>query len=194
MKKVWKIKIITWLMIAVMVGMFTAPSAVKAEENAVTKIYYQNTEEWSSVYVWAWTMKYTDQLVANPWPGDAATDLGNGWFSYELQPGEAFAVLFNNGDSAGIKQTADCPDLQAGKTYWITAGKGSVENDTGIGGGSNIVVHEEAQAGWPEGPEAVPASADAGNSIVTKIIPLLAAGAVIIIAAFILLRKKKKVS
>ena len=63
-------------------------------------------------------MEYTDQMTASAWPGDEMSDLGNGWMLYEVEASEDYAVLFNNGDAV---QTADCPELTAGKTYWFAA-------------------------------------------------------------------------
>ena len=115
------------------------------------KIYFQNSQAWEKVYAWAWTMKYNDQLVANPWPGDEMCDVGNGWMMYEIDAPEEYAILFNDG--AG-NQTADATALVPGASYWMTLSQGEEQNDTGIGGGTNVITYTEPQAGFPEGPEA----------------------------------------
>lgn len=120
-----------------------------------TKIYFNNSAKWDKVSYWAWTMKYTDQISANPWPGDSMEDLGNGWFMYELQVAEDFAILFNNGEANGTVQTADSSGLVPGATYWFTVSDESVANDSGMGGGAMLEVSTEPKAGWPEGPAAV---------------------------------------
>lgn len=156
----------------------TAAATVEKAAGVTSKLYYKNSDTWSKAYIWAWTMEYTDQMTASAWPGDEMSDLGNGWMLYEVEASEDYAVLFNDGDAV---QTADCPELKAGKAYWFAAGEGTVENDTGIGGGSAVVVYEEAQAGWPEGPalSAAPVKDEKDN----KIIWYAAIGAVVVIAA-----------
>jgi hypothetical protein len=124
------------------------------QEVQKTKIYFNNTIDWEKVSYWAWTMKYTDQISINPWPGDNMEDLGNDWFIYELQVAEDFAILFNNGEANGTVQTADSSGLVPGKTYWFTVSDESTANASGMGGGALLEVSTEPKAGWPEGPKA----------------------------------------
>lgn len=166
-----------------------------------TKIYYRNDLDWDPVYVWAWTMSYSDQLTQDIWPGDKleaydGTCEGN-WMVYEFEPGESFGILFDNGDSGDGNQTGDASDLEPGHTYWIVAGDSSSANKTGIGGGYELEVSTEALAGYPEGPAADTESdaseeTDSSNTVVWVIVGVVAVAVVAAGAAVIVLKKKKK--
>lgn len=151
-KKITGLRILAVAMVAVLMAVGMAGSILAADTGdsaaGTTKIYYQNENNWSTVNIWAWTIKDNVNLAKNAWPGDKMTDLGNGWFSFELPANETFGVLFND----GTNQTANCMELEAGKTYWITNSATSQKNDSGLGGGNAITAVTQAQAGWPEGP------------------------------------------
>ena len=138
--------------------------AAPVSETLASKVYFKNSEGWSKVSIWAWTMKYTDQINLSPWPGDEMEDLGGGWFSYEIKTGEDYALLFNNGEVSGTQQTADSVGLKAGTDYWFVIGEGSEANESGLGGGAVMEVYTESQAGWPEGPEAEAEPGEEGGS------------------------------
>lgn len=73
------------------------PVAAFAEGETVT-VYYYNATNWGSVKVYFW-----GSASNNPgWPGYDMTDLGNGYWSYEI-PADIIgkeAVIFNNGSGS----------------------------------------------------------------------------------------------
>lgn len=169
-------------------------TSTSSEAGNVVKIYYNTADGWEAVNIWAWTIETTIDLAKNPWPGDAMTDEGNGWFSAEITADEKIGVLFT--DNAG-GQTSDCKDLEPGKTYWITNGSEDLLNDSGMGGGVSLTAATEPQAGWPEGPaaEATTTTAETAektdsNNVMLYVIIAVAAVAVIIVV--VVLTKKKK--
>lgn len=133
-----------------------------------TKIYFNNASNWDKVSYWAWTMKYTDQINTDPWPGDSMEDIGDNWFMYEMQASEDFAILFNNGEANGTVQTADSTGLVPGKTYWFTLSEESAENASGMGGGALLEVSTEPKPGWPEGPKEVEVTETPATDDVTE--------------------------
>ena len=76
------------------------PMAVFAADT--TTVYYYNASNWSTVSVYWW-----GSAGSNPgWPGNTMTDLGNGYWSYEI-PSDLVGkegVIFNNANGA---QTAN---------------------------------------------------------------------------------------
>lgn len=174
-------------------------TATSSDAGNVVKIYYYNENSWDSVNIWSWTIETTKDLAKNAWPGDAMTDEGDGWFSAEVTSDESIGVLFTNNDGA---QTANCENLDPGKTYWVTNGSQNLLNDSGLGGGVNVVAVTEPQAGWPEGPAAdtattettAPAatSEDDDNSNVVLYVVIAAVVVVVVIAGVVIVSKKKK--
>ena len=161
----------------------------------VVKVYYYNENQWESVNVWSWTIETTIDLAKNAWPGDPMTDEGDGWYSAEITADENIGVLFTDNSGA---QTADCKDLEPGKTYWLTNGSEDLLNDSGMGGGVNVVASTEPKAGWPEGPAAdttttAPAttSEDKDSSNVVLYVVIAAVVVVVIIAGVVMTKKKK---
>lgn len=66
----------------------------------VVKLYFENSENWESVYACAWTWN-TDKNEADllfGYPGLLCTDEGNGVFSVEI-PNEEVTILFNDNGS-----------------------------------------------------------------------------------------------
>ena len=158
----------------------------------VVKVYYYNENNWESVNVWAWTIETTVDLAKNAWPGDAMTDEGDGWFSAEITSDENIGVLFTDNSGA---QTADCKDLEPGKTYWLTNGSENLLNDSGMGGGVNVVASTEPKAGWPEGPAADTATTSDdkdGYQVVQFVVMAVAIVAVVIIAGAVITKKTKE--
>lgn len=162
----------------------------------VVKVYYYNENNWESVNVWAWTIETTVDLAKNAWPGDAMTDEGDGWFSAEITSDENIGVLFTDNSGA---QTADCKDLEPGKTYWLTNGSENLLNDSGMGGGVNVVASTEPKAGWPEGPAADTATTTSttsddkdGYQVVQFVVIAVAIVAVVIIAGAVITKKTKE--
>ncbi|WP_310604611.1 starch-binding protein [Anaerosporobacter sp.] len=169
-----------------------AADATDSNAGDSIKIYYYNENGWDNVNIWSWTMQTTKDLAQNAWPGDAMTDVGDGWFCAEIVSDESIGVLFTNNSGA---QTADCKDLAIGNTYWLTNGSEDLLNDSGMGGGVTVVASTEPKAGWPEGPAAevattAPASEDKNN--VTLYICIGAAVVVVIIAVCMIITSKKK--
>lgn len=105
-------------------------------------------------------------------------------------------VLF--ADNSGA-QTADCKDLEPGKTYWLTNGSENLLNDSGMGGGVNVVASTEPKAGWPEGPAAdtattTPATTSDdkdGYQVFQFVVIAVAIVAVVIITGAVITKKTK---
>ncbi|MBQ9079932.1 MAG: starch-binding protein [Clostridia bacterium] len=90
-------------------------SGTGGDTATTTTIYFSNTSNWTTVYVYGWSDTSADQCGA--WPGSAMTDLGNGYWSYEL-PADATCVIFNNGTA----QTADLTVPTDGKNLYNGTG------------------------------------------------------------------------
>jgi pullulanase-type alpha-1,6-glucosidase len=82
-------------------------------------VYLQKPADWGTAFTYFWNPG--PEAVSTPgWPGEAMSDLGQNWFSYQFPNGvEATNLIFNNG-GAGL-QTADlfregegCYDLTDG--------------------------------------------------------------------------------
>lgn len=171
-------------------------TSTSTDASNVVKVYYYNENNWESVNVWAWTIETTVDLAKNAWPGDAMTDEGDGWYSAEITSEENIGVLFTDNSGA---QTADCKDLEPGKTYWLTNGSENLLNDSGMGGGVNVVASTEPKAGWPEGPAAdtattAPATTSDdknSNQVVQFVVIAVAIVAVVIITGIVITKKTK---
>lgn len=175
-------------------------TTTSSDSENVVKVYYYNENSWDSVNIWSWTIETTKDLAKNAWPGDAMTDEGNGWFSAEITSDESIGVLFTNNSGA---QTADCKDLEPGKTYWLTNGSQNLLNDSGMGGGVNVVATTEPQAGWPGGPAddtattetTAPATssedADSDSSNVVLYV-VIAVAVVVVVGVIVVIATKKK--
>jgi hypothetical protein len=206
-KKLEKVLSFVLVFAFVLIGCALPGKLAKAEEATTTtsdagnvvKVYYYNENSWDAVNIWSWTIETTKDLAKNAWPGDPMTDEGDGWFSAEITSDENIGVLFT--DNAG-SQTADCKDLEPGKTYWVTNGSQNLLNDSGMGGGVNVVATTEPQAGWPEGPAADTATTettstaatsekDNNNNVVLYVV-IAAVVVVVVIAGVVIVNKKKK--
>lgn len=188
--------VVIGLVLPVKLSKAAETTSTSTNASNVVKVYYFNENNWESVNIWAWTIETTVDLAKNAWPGDAMTDEGNGWFSTEIISEENIGVLFT--DNSG-NQTADCKDLEPGKTYWLTNGSEDLLNDSGMGGGVNVIASTEAKAGWPEGPAAdtatiAPAttSEDKDNNVVLFVVVAVAIVAVVIITGTVITKKTKE--
>lgn len=202
-KKLEKVLSFVLVLAFVIIGLVSPGNLAKAADTTsttadagnVVKVYYYNENQWESVNVWSWTIETTIDLAKNAWPGDPMTDEGDGWYSAEITADENIGVLFTDNSGA---QTADCKDLEPGKTYWLTNGSEDLLNDSGMGGGVNVVASTEPKAGWPEGPAAdttttAPAttSEDKDSSNVVLYVVIAAVVVVVIIAGVVMTKKKK---
>ncbi len=93
---------------------------------STTVCHFYNSQDWASVSAYV----YGNLGEAfGGWPGAAATDDGNGWFSVEV-PGlvsDGFTIIFNNSNNG--KQTADLtPSSQT--NVWTYAGTGATLLDS----------------------------------------------------------------
>ena len=78
-------------------------------------VYFKNTSNWTTVNTYSWIDGKGEQT--NLWPGDPATKLDNGWWSYsmEVESTAGLKVIFNNGSGS---QTGDLT-YDANKIYWF---------------------------------------------------------------------------
>lgn len=72
-------------------------------ESKTVTVYFENTKNWSSVYVYAW-MGSGENKNAD-WPGIAMTKAGNNIYSYTFNCDELPNIIFNNGNNG--EQTID---------------------------------------------------------------------------------------
>ncbi len=73
-------------------------------------IYYQNTNNWSTVYAYYWSDSNTKMTT---WPGEKMTSVGNGVYRIEV-PSDATYIIFNNGNGT---QTGDLKLVGMNKIY-----------------------------------------------------------------------------
>ncbi len=88
-------------------------------------VYYENTQNWSSVYVYF----FDTTTVGAEWPGKPMTKLADGTYAYEFDASfNAQHVIFNNGSggTVGSTQTADL-DLTKNGLYNMSGLKEVVE-------------------------------------------------------------------
>ena len=81
-------------------------------------VYFKNTYNWTTVNTYSWIEGKGDQT--NAWPGNAATKLDNGWWSYSMvvETTDNLMVIFNNGNGGDGNQTANLT-YNASKLYWV---------------------------------------------------------------------------
>ena len=135
-------------------------SKAEAEEalGIVTKtVYFLNTEEWKSVYAYAWT---DGTQHFGGWPGAAISNEEGYWWKAEVKMigDQDFSIIFNNNDGA---QTVDISmDDMSKNVIAISAdqpggnlvvdkysSKAEAEEATGINGSTTTVYYYNA-AGW----------------------------------------------
>lgn len=63
-------------------------------------IYYQNTNNWSSVYAYYWN---DDDTTMTTWPGEKMTSIGDGLYRIEMNANAKY-IIFSNGEGS---QTED---------------------------------------------------------------------------------------
>ena len=90
------------------------------EHKTVCKVtvYFKNTYNWTTVNTYSWIDGKGDQT--NAWPGNPATKLDNGWWSYSMvvESTAGLKVIFNNGNGGEGNQTSDLV-YDANKIYWV---------------------------------------------------------------------------
>ncbi len=83
------------------------------------KVHYYNANNWSSVYMYAYTG--TDSTLAEPlggWPGTAMTSESNNWYVLEVPEVESARVLFSNNDSSQ-EPGAGVPGYELAGEVWL---------------------------------------------------------------------------
>ncbi len=97
------------------------------EETPDSKVYFMNTEGWSSVKAYFWS---DDDAHMMTWPGNDMQSEGGNIYSADI-PSGATHVIFNKGDGSGKTPTLD---VQAGKIYsdgnWLSYSGGSYDINT----------------------------------------------------------------
>ena len=88
------------------------PMAVFAADT--TTVYFANTGNWDTVAVYWWGSASTNPA----WPGEVMTDLGNGYWSYDV-PSDITGIVFNNNDKGA--QTSDLSMPTDGSNYYNNA-------------------------------------------------------------------------
>lgn len=83
----------------------TEPTTEPTSIQTKNYVYFNNTENWSTVNVYVWSSKDSTYMS---WPGKAMESIGNNTYRFELPNGAEYAI-FNNGSA----QTADLkiPDV-----------------------------------------------------------------------------------
>lgn len=140
-------KLISAVAAAVVALVFSASLPAKAA-GGVT-VYFQNSANWSAVYCYTW---YGSGAVGTAWPGQQMTSVGNGWYSFTYTGDKPLNVVFNDNGKPTPNQTADQnpKDLPLTQSaYWFTLAGSSAQNAGGIGGGTNLAVHNTPESGWP---------------------------------------------
>ena len=100
---------------------YTGTFNIYTQEPAGIKVRLKKPSGWNSVYVYGW--KGTNTELAGAWPGTAATDEGNGWFSYIFNPSETNVnVVFNSNKSP---QSVDIKGITASICYEENGFEGS---------------------------------------------------------------------
>ena len=78
-------------------------------------VYFNNTANWSSVYVWCWDAAGAQCTSAATWPGELLTKKDkNGYYVWTATKGTPSQIIFNGGSDQN--KTADLP-YQNGKVY-----------------------------------------------------------------------------
>lgn len=71
----------------------------KKDPNAVTYVYFNNTQNWSSVYAYNWKEGTTTSVAE--WPGTQLTEkTSEGYYKYEITDDSYNMIIFNNGSSS----------------------------------------------------------------------------------------------
>ena len=192
MKQTFKRLLSSILALALIIVPLTAyPLTTVAAEGSEVTVYYQNSLEWKQVYCYVW---YGSGSVGKAWPGEAMTDLGNGWFKMVYKGDKPLNVVFNDNGKPKPQQTANHTpaDLDITKsTYWFTNGDGKEDNPDGISGGGKITVHTAPKEGWPtaEAKVDIP-DTGAGNMLTISVILLAVLATGIFSAVFFGLKRK----
>ena len=125
-------------------------------------LHYENTPNWSNVYVWAWND--SSNFTGGQWPGKELGDAdGDGWFDTTISVNlsdNTLKMVFNNNTDDSNKTADIIYTVAAGTTdLWITGGKGATKDTvtttkpdsssgTTTGFEGDITLHYENTAGW----------------------------------------------
>jgi hypothetical protein len=93
---------------------YTATFNVKSTTTGIV-VRLKKPADWGTVYVYGW--KGTDTALAGTWPGTAATDEGNGWFSFAFNPSETNVNVVFNDNGNNQAQTVDITNITASICY-----------------------------------------------------------------------------
>lgn len=107
-KQIWKQIVSLFLVIAMVLSMAPVSSfnvqaeetSQVSEEQVTMKLHYNNSGNWSTVYVYAGESDESDDwvLTTNEWPGNQLTQGSDGYYTYETTTGTSkFNFIFNNG-------------------------------------------------------------------------------------------------
>ena len=75
-------------------------------ENATDNVvFFQNTEGWSTAYVYVWYGKNPATEIAGKWPGTEMTKVGENYYKFALPttPEDNWMIIFNNGSGTQTK-------------------------------------------------------------------------------------------
>lgn len=142
-------------------------------------VYFDNTANWSSVYVWCWDAAGDQCTSATSWPGELITKKdANGYYIWTATKGTPSQIIFNGGSDQN--KTADLP-YQNGKLYNAS---GNISDYPGPGPGPDpdpdpanfwILGNLEGAAGWASTPGTGIQMSKDGSLYVAKKVTLAAA-------------------
>ncbi|HCC02126.1 MAG TPA: hypothetical protein DHW78_06500 [Ruminococcaceae bacterium] len=154
------------IMMSSAIAMAATPASAAGKE---VTVYFQNTQNWSSVYAYLWAGSGNIKGTA-AWPGQKMAKVAgaDNWYEVKYTAGAPFNVIFNDNAQPKPHQTADHTpkNLAADKdAYWFVPGGAAKSNDNGLTpAGTAITVYTEAQAGFPKPAAATTSSKDATSS------------------------------
>lgn len=117
------------------------------EKTEGIKVSFLKPDDWTTVYLWAWDDEGSlfPTTPNAPWPGEAITDQGNGWWSYTF-PKTVYSanIIFNNGASSSTLQTADVLNVTESTCYtWGGANEAPIiDPDCGSTGVESTTVEQ----------------------------------------------------
>jgi len=92
---------------------YTATFRINTPEPAGIKVKFKKPAGWNTVYIYAWNSSSSNMIGA--WPGAAATNEGNGWYSYVFdQLVTSVNVVFNNN---ATPQSVDITNITSSICY-----------------------------------------------------------------------------
>ena len=134
------------IMMSSAIAMAATPASAAGKE---VTVYFQNTQNWSSVYAYLWAGSGNIKGTA-AWPGQKMAKVAgaDNWYEVKYTAGAPFNVIFNDNAQPKPHQTADHTpkNLAADKdAYWFVPGGAAKSNDNGLTpAGTAITVYTEA--------------------------------------------------